>query len=315
MWKDFFYFTKKERQGILILITLICGIFIGKFVFSDNKSDLSDNIPEKEIIAERDVFPDSNEHTIKLSHLYSFDPNTIDSTELLAFGLSSKIVRNIIEYRNKGGKFKRPTDIRKIYNLRDEDADRLEPYIKIQDKPFKKKDKREKSFSSDNSEYTDRNKAYLKRKEEFSSDHSNRQEKFKEGIQIDINQADTSEFRKIPGIGKSFASRIVKYRNLLGGFYSVEQIREVYGITEEIFLQISSWMKIDDLSKIKAIDINKASLEKLKAHPYINFYQAKVIIELRKKRGRLDNISELSLLEEFSDQDIEKLKNYFSFDK
>ena len=117
---------------------------------------------------------------------------------------------------------------------------------------------------------------------------------------------------KIPGIGSAFAKRITSYRNLLGGFYRLEQLQEVYGMYEELYEKIIPYMQTST-DEITQIPVNTASLDKLRAHPYINFYQAKAIIEIRKKKGKLENINELYLLEEFTEEDLERIKPYLAF--
>ena len=119
----------------------------------------------------------------------------------------------------------------------------------------------------------------------------------------------TTEMMKIPGIGSGIAKAIVAYRNRLGGFYTLEQLQEASHVTPEM-------MKWFDLKEppIRKIPINKVGLDRLRAHPYLNFYQAKVIVEHRKKRGEIKSLSQLSLYEEFTEKDLERLAVYFSFD-
>ncbi|MDL2241465.1 helix-hairpin-helix domain-containing protein [Bacteroidales bacterium OttesenSCG-928-L03] len=140
-----------------------------------------------------------------------------------------------------------------------------------------------------------------------------RQEKFPEGTVIDLNTADTTALKKIPGIGTSYAKRIVAYRNLLGGYCRLEQLQEVYGMYEELYETITPYFKINPDS-IRRLELNRLSLDKLRSHPYINFYQAKAIVNLRKKRERLQDIEELALLEEFPEEERVKIAPYLSFE-
>jgi DNA uptake protein ComE-like DNA-binding protein len=117
---------------------------------------------------------------------------------------------------------------------------------------------------------------------------------------------------KIPGIGTSFAKRITSYRKLLGGYYRLQQLQEVYGMYEELYDKITPYLRVDT-GLIQPIAINSASLDRLKSHPYFNFYQAKAIIEIRKKKGKVNNMNELAMLEEFSEEDIERIRYYLSF--
>jgi len=249
MWKDFFYFSKREKQGIIVLIALIAGIFIGKFLFTP-KENSEVSAPNEQIAEATD------------SVAASFEPYKRPSTNF--------------------SKKKQP-EKRTYYQN--------ETSQNTSEKPV------------DRTEYADKKPAA----QEFE-----KQEKFSDGTVIELNVSDTSDLKKIPGIGSSFAKRIVGYRQLLGGYYRMEQLQEVYGMYVELYEKIEPYLVIDS-SLIVPVDVNTASLDRLKAHPYLNFYQAKAIVELRRKKGKLTNINELSLLEEFSESDLEKIIRYLKF--
>ena len=133
--------------------------------------------------------------------------------------------------------------------------------------------------------------------------------KYPEGTLVEVNSADTTELKKIPGIGSGIAGGIVRYRERLGGFYALSQLEEVKHVTPELL----KWFKLDNDS-IRKLEINKVSLDKLRAHPYLTFYQAKVIMEHRRKKGQIKSLSQLALYEEFTEKDLERLSAYISFD-
>ena len=134
--------------------------------------------------------------------------------------------------------------------------------------------------------------------------------KYPEGTLVEVNSADTTELKKIPGIGSGIAGGIVRYRERLGGFYALSQLEEVKHVTPELL----KWFKLENDSTRK-LEINKASLDRLRAHPYLTFYQAKVIVEHRRKKGPIKSLSQLALYEEFAEKDLERLSAYISFDK
>ena len=208
--------------------------------------------------------------------------------------------KNILKYRNKGGKFRTPDDFAKVYGLSNEQFEKLKPYIRIPEQP--KYEKYNASYAENKSEspFSDEKHIYQ------------RQEKYAPGTVIDLNSADTIELKKIPGIGSGFAKRITDYRTRLGGFYSVEQLREVWGISPEMYQEFKNWFRIGS-SEIIPIQINQLDINQLKSHPYISYSQAKVFVELRQKKGKLQSFEQISLLEEFSEKDIERLKHYISF--
>ena len=145
----------------------------------------------------------------------------------------------------------------------------------------------------------------------YTNDNYVRIVKLSEGETISLNSTDTTEWKKIPGIGSSYSSRIVKYRTLLGGFVYKDQLQEVYGIDSEMYARISPFIAEDtNWSKIK---INKLEFKELLRHPYLNYNQVKVIMNLRDKKGNITSIDELSMLDEFSKDDISRLQPYLEF--
>lgn len=136
-----------------------------------------------------------------------------------------------------------------------------------------------------------------------------KQEKFNAGIIIDVNTADTSILKKIPGIGSVISRNIVNYRNRLGGFYNTAQLLEVQYVDSTLL----KWFEVKS-NIFRKIRINKAGIDELRSHPYMDFYKAKAIIDFRRKRGSIDGMSQISMFEEFTEEDIDKLSHYFSFE-
>lgn len=300
MWKEFFYFTRSERQGIILLAVLIALAFTacwlippketkttdGNGQFEEEYNNFIASIKEKEQ-HRKERF--SNQHYRKEVILATFDPNTADSATLLQLGLPAWMAKNILRYRTKGGKFHTPEDFRKVYGLTEDQYATLLPYIRIGEQ-FSKKDTIRMLAKQDIPAKTP---VY----------------KYPAGTVVDLNRADTTELKKIPGIGSSIARMIVGYRSRLGGFYSVEQLKDIHIITREL----TNWLVADE-APIQRLNLNKASIERLKAHPYINFYQAKVIVEYRKKKRELKSLKQISLYEEFSPQDLERISHYVCFE-
>ena len=142
-----------------------------------------------------------------------------------------------------------------------------------------------------------------------------RQEKFKDTEFITLNVTDTAQWKKIPGIGSSYASRIIKYRDKLGGFTSINQLKEVYGIDDELFDKISSYIREENncLESCRKLKINKLEFKEILAHPYIDYEQTKAIFNLRRRIGDISSIDELAMLDEFAAEDIVRLKPYLQF--
>lgn len=162
--------------------------------------------------------------------------------------------------------------------------------------------------------------AFKKERREFykpwvgpKKENSSYTRKFAKGTVVEINSADTTVLKGVPGIGSTFANRIVKYRNLLGGFCHIEQLKEVYGIDEAKYELLKDWFSVDT-AKISKIQINILSAKELAAHPYISFSQAEVMLKLRKRKGKIKSWDELRFLEEFQEDDYIRLCSYISFD-
>ena len=303
MWKDFFYFSLSERRAIYVLLVLIAVLIIAiiwtptsgvQSVYDVAEADsLALKLKQKE---ERKSFSKNEriQGTVPTA-LAPFEPNLADSIELLRLGLPSYVVNNVIKYRQKGGRFSTPESFARIYGLTEEKYKELKPYIYIS-KDFIKKPEQRKFLQE-------------RLKREHMMDSLPKPFKYPEGTLVDVNAADTTELKKIPGIGSGIARRIVAYRNRLGGFYSLEQLNEVEFVSADLF----KWFKLESGS-IRKLPINRVGLDKLRAHPYINFYQAKVIVEYRRKRGEIKSLSQLSLYEEFTEKDLKRLSAYVSFD-
>ena len=138
-------------------------------------------------------------------------------------------------------------------------------------------------------------------------------EKFPVGTIIELNSADTTTLKKVPGIGSAFANRIVRYRDLLGGYYTVQQLAEVYGIDEERYAAFVPWFTADE-SFINKLPVNSLPQDSLSSHPYINYRQARAIVQLRTQKKLLSGWENLALLEEFTEQDKSRILPYLSFE-
>lgn len=309
MWKDFFYFTKSEKQGIIVLIILIgvvISIDFGLSMYRRAQPNIVDhNFEEKynrfmASLKEQDslrvaAFSNQRAYTPKDYRktvvLAPFDPNTTDSITFSAMGLPGWMAKNILRYRSKGGVFRKPEDFRKIYGLTDEQYTTLLPYIYISEK------------------YQARDTIRLLSEPIIQNADTTRIFKYPEGTIVNLNQADTTELKKIPGIGSAIARRIVNYRNRLGGYHHISQLQEIDLIPD----QLTRWFNIQT-GETKRINLNKVGIERLKAHPYFNFYQAKVIVEHRKRKGNLKRLDQLAFYEEFTEIDLKKIEPYICFD-
>ncbi|MEN6588961.1 MAG: helix-hairpin-helix domain-containing protein [Proteiniphilum sp.] len=136
-------------------------------------------------------------------------------------------------------------------------------------------------------------------------------EKLSVGETITLNETDTAQWKKIPGIGSSYASRIVRYRELLGGYVRLEQLLEVYGMDNELYNRIVPYISSD--ANYRKIKVNELEFKELLRHPYLNYKQVQAIVNLRRRKGNIVSINELGMLDEFTSEDIYRLEPYLEF--
>lgn len=328
--KDFFYLQRNDRQAIMVLlgIVIVCVtlvIVVGMLTpsngdslnnqlassYATSRNAASGNYTRKN--AAQGKATDQQHLYYKVDgvphELFAFDPNTADSTQLLRLGLQPWQVRSIYRYRAKGGIFREPSDFARLYGLTKKQYEVLAPYIIIGEdyRPasdyYGRKSGRQgygqgKGYSQHGSSYPEEGKQKV-----YSYP-----QKLKPGQHVSVNSSDTTELMKIPGIGSYYAKAIVRYRDKLGGFASLSQLQEIEGLPKEAlpFLIVNA-------NGVKKLNINKLSLNQLRQHPYLNFYQAKEICDYRRLKGPIHNLQELKLLKDFPPNEIERLKPYIEF--
>lgn len=298
MWKDFFYYSRSERRSILFLIFLLVLLIGGNVLVNNLKQEeymLADT-DRKNIETFLERLQDEKSGTSRRSRenaeafqavLRPFDPNTEDSAGLRSLGMPAFVARNILRYREKGGVFRTPESLARIYGLDKELFRSLKPYIVISEAFRRVRDTARWTPARDTSAWT----------------------KYPEGTVVDLNRADTSQLKRVPGIGSGIARLIIAYRERLGGFYAVAQLQEVPHVTPAMH----RWFKVEN-AVLRPVQVNRSGLDKLRSHPYMDFYKAKAILEYRRKRGNIKSLAQLSMLEEFSREDLERLSPYLSFD-
>lgn len=306
MWKEFFYYSKGERRVLLFMLVVILFV-IGAHLFLLPPSPLQtdDSFAYSD---EMVLFVASIEQKKKLNEYkrsftsplkselrpVQFDPNLVDSLELQQMGMPTWLIHRILNYRRASGTFSTVESLSRIYGMPSDVFEKLKPYIVIADS-FTRGYTRAKRYDS--------LYALGMRYDSLPA------LKYPVGSVIDLNTADTAALKMIPGIGSGIARMLVARREQLGGFYSLDQLHEVDYILPEMLV----WFKIEELPT-PHLELNKASIERLRNYPYLNFYQAKVIVEHRKKRGKIESLSQLSLYEEFTEKDLERLTYYVKFD-
>jgi len=261
--REYFSFTKKERVAVIALVVVILVAYVLPYFF---KPAFKTPTPQEVAAFKKLESNDSSAVEAKpppTAHLFYFDPNTLSADGWKQLGLRAKTISTIIKFISKGGRFNEPDDLKKIYGLHADEFSRLEPYIRIAKKAAAPE------FTYEKKRPPPRTKTI-----------------------IDINEADTTAFIALPGIGSKLASRIISFREKLGGFHSIEQIAETYGLQDSIFQNIRSQLSLSNPQPRK-IDLNTATVETLKQHPYIRWNIANAIVKYRDQHGPFKSVEDL----------------------
>jgi competence ComEA-like helix-hairpin-helix protein len=223
-----------------------------------------------------DVEPDRQRAIADKQELFQFDPNKASDQDFLSLGFSEKQISTIRNFQKKGGSFHSQDDFFKIYGITDHQKSILSDYILIEDQPKN-----------------------VVKKTEFVNE-----------VRIELNSADSVTLEQLPGIGEKLSKRIVKYRELLGGFYKTDQLSEVYGLNEQTIQKIGSKLTIDT-TKIRKIDLNFADQKGLSRHPYIQKNLAEKIIKFRTSHGSISDLSVLLDNMILNIDEYKRLRPYF----
>lgn len=311
-FSQYFNFSLKERIGIItlliiILLFLLLPFFYSFFIKQEKKEG---NHFEKDIAAlkikqadsngrfnqnnfdenkYRDYYQPSENNKNRYKprgELFYFDPNTATTDEWKRLGVREKTIATILNYVSKGGHFYNPGDIGKIWGLHEEEIQRLMPYIQIAPKE----------------------NAYIKYPDKTYGQKAFDKPKYTQPV-VDINNSDTGAFIALPGIGSKLSQRIIAFREKLGGFYKVDQVAETFGLPDSTFQKIRPTLRISNAG-VKQFNINTASLEELKAHPYIRYNIATAIIQYRNQHGNFSSVNDLKKIMLITDELFDKISPY-----
>lgn len=277
MWrrfiKDYFSFSSADRNGLVVLSVIIILIIVLTYTVplipSGNEapdfSGFQDKISQLYKVDPKEI----EKIPLKEPDFFYFDPNNLDRQQMERLGFDNRLIRTFENYLKKGGKFRNATDLMKIYGMTDSLYMLIEPFVRM------------------------KTEVPVYKTGEISKPEN------PVIVKVELNTADTVLLKSLKGIGSVLSARIVRYRELLGGFYHVDQIKEVYGITEEIFLQVYPFLTIEK-TELKKMDINQVTFNELLRHPYISYEQALNIsrfIQKNKKIHAVDILLEEGILD------------------
>ena len=358
--KDILYYSSRERNAFLMMIFLL--VITQLAILLMDKKPVQANAEQLKIWQESVASFEKSlsvlsplkekragrlplqKQSSRLKPRY-FDPNKISAKELESMGLSSYVVNNIVHYRQKGGRFRKVSDLSKIYGMKSADFDALVPYVQFEQQvkdlldtfshkalncfdfdpnrlsadsflvmglsekvtqrilnyrqkggQFRTKEDFERMYDLSPSVYLQL-EAYIRIQPRWNN-KSNRMEKSYQ--LIEVNSASIEQWQQFKGIGPSFAKRIIKYKEALGGFVDVRQIGEVFLLPDSVYRHMHPHLHCKPILPAQ-ININEASIETLKAHPYLRWFHAKAILKYRETKGDWPSVDLLQILPEFDD--------------
>ena len=283
--RKFLSFNKGERIAVItilaaiLVLVLACVLHRPRVSLDETSLHNLDSLLALRNAALQEQQQNTAENTIQEAAVltpFPFNPNTMTEEEGKRLGLTDRQIRNIINYRDKGGKFYSKGDLAKLYTISEEDYAQLEPFIVLPEvarKTTPKSDTEQKPIHEETTK-----------------------PKEKKAIPIvDLNTADSLALVELPQIGPYTAVRIIEFRDKLGGYVDKEQLRDVKGMDSTRFATIEPYIIIGDAEPVK-IDVNRDDFKTLVHHPYLNYEQVKRIVNQREKRGMIKNWAQLEAL-------------------
>lgn len=304
-WREALTFSRSERIGILLLLVLVVSVWWVPAMFGRKHESSSVDISIDSLANSLTPLANTGDHFVRSPQFkaensdfpteknpdpFPFDPNVATTEEWQRLGLSERTITTIHRFRDKGGRFRKPEDITKIYGLSPRLAASLIPYVRIQ---------------TASNKWTDRPDSMMI-KNKFSKSPPRI---------LDINTADSADWESLPGIGPTLAGRIIRYRNRLGGFHSISQVGETYGLADSVFRIIEKRIQLGDAHSPARIPVNTATFEQFSAHPYIPFRLAKAIIAYRDQHGPYKSRNDLMRIAIMSPDVLDRVLPYLQFDE
>jgi competence protein ComEA len=303
--QNYFDFNRAERNSIVLLGVLLILIFlIPTFLRYSRKPKQQDlkafqteiEAFNKSLVKQADSSRKYSRQQIDFEHVdrsiaeqeltpFAFNPNEMTVEKWKQLGLKDWQVKILSNYTSKGGRFFKKEDFQKIYGIGKSEFELLAPYITIPERANNTTTKYPSSYTT------------IKAKP----------------VMVDLNKADSATLVTLNGIGPSFARRIIKFRNLLGGFFSTSQLLEVYGFDSVRYEQVYKYCSVDP-SDVKKLNINSITTDELRKHPYFDHYLAKAIVDRRIIEGKYTSVDQVARLPLAHAALFNKIKNYLTIE-
>lgn len=282
--KMYFYFSPSERKGIILLTAILVLVIFAPFIYRLVKpnTDLVINIQQ---ISALDSLNKKTSYSEDFTSQepFPFNPNTATAEELKQLGFTDKNIATLQNYLSKGGKIKSAEGLKKIYGIDQNLVEKLTPFLLFV----------QQNEIVNNKNFVDTFKSEKKPKFQV----------------VEINSADSVSLVKLYRIGPALASKIITYREKLGGFLTLNQLTEIYGFDEDILYDLQDKIRVD-ASKAKRINLNTISEDELKNHPYFKYKLARVITNYRSQHGKYSSYADLLKIKIINDSILDRIKIY-----
>jgi len=289
--KKYFQFTKQQRTGIFILFIIIIVLQLF-YLFSDfNVTECKDSKKDEWLALQSEIDAEKNSAKKAKPVIYLFNPNFISDSKGYKLGMSVQEIDRLLAFRKENKFVNSPEEFQKVTGISDSLLNQISPLFKFPDWIHNKEN-------------------FKREKPEFAVKSFPKKEKIEV---LDINQATQEDLMKLYGIGEGLSLRILKQRELLGCFVSMEQMKEVWGLSPEVIAKLNGHFKVVIPSTLKKININDASLKELSQFSYFRYALAKQIVTYRSMNGNFNNIEDLAKIKDFPVEKAKIISLYLEF--
>jgi DNA uptake protein ComE-like DNA-binding protein len=285
--KSYFQFTKSQRSGIFFLV-LLCVTFQSAYFFIDFKTSTNDSKEKQEWLTfQTEIDSLKQIRRDYIPKIYPFNPNFITDFKGHKLGMSVAEIDRLLAFRKTNKYVNTAEDFQKVTKISDSLLNTMAPYFKFPD--------------------------WVTNKKNFKSKYKFFEKKDEKIVILDINQATKEDLVKVYGIGPALSDRILKLKDLLGGFVSMEQMNDVWGLSPEVIENLNKNFKVSVLPKVKKVDINNASIKELMLFPYFKYALAKAIVTYRSMNGDFKNNADLTKINGFPNEKLNIISLYLYF--
>ena len=287
-FKSYFRLAKQQRNGIFLLFLLIIVTQLGYFFWISNQQTRTDSSNHEWLGMQLVIDSLKNSDNNTKPVIYPFNPNFITDYKGYKLGMSVKELEKLFAFRKQNKYVNSVKEFQTVTGVSDSLLNAISPYFKFPD-------------------------WVNQPKKEYNSYTNNRVDNKKAIVKIDINQATQEDLIKVYGIGPALSERILKNKESLGGFVSMEQMQFIWGLSPEVIENLNKHFTVTSEPKINKIDINNASIKELAKFPYFNYSIAKEIVTHRSMNGEIKNIEDLTKIKGLTSEKIKIIALYLEF--